>query len=246
MRRENPGIIGLIAVFLIATLSCAKREAGTFSASENKNLSAAVEEWPGDLDDRLAVRVIPEALAAEVERRNIDRDVIGRDNWTKMKSVSQAFRESGLTGVSEGIYLPRAVQRELFLKIAEAKAIPPDIKLVLQDIIIQYYFFTYYYDHGGPREQEFAPEDKAFLDGLGVEYVWVEPAAQNYYQHTFLRKLMHVFSETTWGRAYREIYRRTGFRDVPAVDAGEDRPVSPRWASKQRSPGRVPDNLPRF
>lgn len=37
-----------------------------------------------------------------------------------------------------------------------------------------------------PPKMEFDGEHRLFVQGLGVEYVWVEPDAQNYYQHTFL------------------------------------------------------------
>jgi len=203
------------SLFFSAIVSCAKKK-------------PSAGDWPGGLDDRRAVQVIPPALAAEVEAGNLHRDVIGLDNWSRMLAVSKDVRENGLTAVSEARYLPLAAQREVFHGVATAESIAPDLKLALQDILIQYYFFTYYYDRGGPRETEFGAADKEFLDGLGVEYVWVEPAAQNYYQHTFLKKLVADLPDSQWGRLYAEIYRRTGFRDVPAADVEREGPPGGR------------------
>ena len=173
-------------------------------------------------DSVFDVKSIPEDLAAEVRANMAIMKVIGIDNWAKILGVSKMVREEGLTGIAQSKYLPFAVQRKLVRDIEKAASIPPASKLLLQDFLIQYYFFTYYYHHQNPRRKSFIGEHKTFLDGLKVAYVWIEPAGQNYYQHTFLKKLVQKYPETKWGKYYLEIYDVTGFEEIPEETEGEE------------------------
>jgi hypothetical protein len=173
-------------------------------------------------DSIFDLKSIPAEFAAEVRGNAGAMKVIGADNWSRIMDVSKMVREEGLTGVAQSKYLSFAAQRKLFRDIEKSASIPPDTKLLLQDFLIQYYFFTYYYHHQNPRRRSFVGEHKAFLDGLKVEYVWIEPAGQNYYQHTFLKKLVQKYPEAKWGKYYKEIYYVTGFEEIPRESEGEE------------------------
>lgn len=174
----------------------------------------------GDGPTNCNIRMIPPGLVADVEASPRILDAIGRANWNLLVRVSRQVGDTGLTGIAEAAYMPMSAQRELFRAVRSSSAIPEDIRLVLQDLIIQYYFFTYYYHIQDPREREFRDEHRRFLQELGIEYVWVEPAAQNYYQHTFLKELVRTRPETRWGAFYRRIFDQTGFREVPGETEG--------------------------
>jgi len=77
---------------------------------------------------------------------------------------------------------------------------------------------------------------------LGVEYAWIEPAAQNYYRHTFLKRLVQSYPESRWGKFYREIYARTGFEEIPVegeAGAAEEIRDSGRMRSTVRFLGEI-------
>jgi hypothetical protein len=57
----------------------------------------------------------------------------------------------------------------------------------------------------------------------GVEFEWVEPAGENYYLHTFLRRLVREMPDTKWGRFYRAVEEETGLNDIPREGEGEER-----------------------
>jgi hypothetical protein len=167
------------------------------------------------------IRTIPAELAAQVQAAPAVVDAIGKAMWDLLRRVSNQVRDGGLTGIAEAAYMPLEAQRRLFRAVADSPAVPDDVRLVLEDLIVQYYFFTYYYDGGDPRRKEFRDESRRFLQGLGVEYAWVELAAQNYYRHTFLRTLVRTLPESRWGAFYRRIFVRTGFRELPREAEGE-------------------------
>ena len=167
------------------------------------------------------IRTIHPGLKDEIANNPSILDAIGKANWALLLKVSGQVEDGGLTGIAETSYLPLSAQREIFRAIQGSPAVPEDIRLVLQDLIIQYYFFTYYYHSQNPREQEFSGEHRRFLQDLGIEYVWIEPAAQNYYQHTFLKKLVRTLPESRWGAFYRKIFDKTGFRELPQEGEGQ-------------------------
>jgi hypothetical protein len=167
------------------------------------------------------VRTIPSSLIADIEKNPAILESVGKTNWTRLRDVSRQVETSGLTGISEQKYMPLPAQRELFHAVQNSRNIPVDIKLVLQDLIIQYYFFTYYYHSQNSTNAEFSGEHRRFLGDLGVEYVWVEPAAQNYYQHTFLKKLVQSYPESRWGKFYLKTYTKTGFKEIPLESEGQ-------------------------
>jgi len=82
-----------------------------------------------------------------------------------------------------------------------------------------------YYDHPDPREKAFLGEHKTFLENLGVEFEWVEPAGENYYLHTFLRRLVREMPDTKWGRFYRAVEDETGLNDIPHEREGKAEPA---------------------
>jgi hypothetical protein len=178
------------------------------------------------------IRTIPPDLAKEVDKNPAALSALGKDHWTKMLDVSHAIANEGLTAVAERTYLPLPVQRGVFRAVQNSKNIPEDAKLVLQDLVIQYYFLTYYFPDRDPRRDEFEEESRKFLQELGIEYLWIEPAAQNYYQHTFLRELVLRHPQSRWGRFYLPIYEETGFEEIPRESEGEA--VQP--APKKRPP----------
>lgn len=55
----------------------------------------------------------------------------------------------GPTGVAERKYTSFPVQSEFLRPVRDSRAIPEDIKFVLQDLIIQYYIFTYHFSISG-------------------------------------------------------------------------------------------------
>lgn len=55
----------------------------------------------------------------------------------------------GPTGVAERKYTSFPVQSEFLRPVRDSRAIPEDIKFVLQDLIIQYYIFTYHFSVSG-------------------------------------------------------------------------------------------------
>jgi hypothetical protein len=166
------------------------------------------------------IRTIPPGLGAEIEKNPAMLNSIGKEEWTRLRDVSHQVEEGRLTGISEQKYIPFPAQRELFHVVRNSHNISADIKLVLQDLIIQYYFFTYYYHFQNLRNQEFGGEHGRFIQALGVDYVWIEPAAQNYYQHRFLKELVQSYPESRWGKFYLEIYRKTGFLEIPSEEEG--------------------------
>jgi hypothetical protein len=161
------------------------------------------------------IRTIPPGLAEEIEKNPAILNSIGTASWIHLRQVSKQVQDGGFTGISEHKYLALSKQRELFADVTNSPNIPADIKLILEDIIIQYYFLTYYYHFQDPRKQEFEGEHRRFLQDLGAEYRWIEPAGQNYYQHTFLKRLVREHRKSPWGKFYQEVYGRTGFREPP-------------------------------
>jgi len=180
---------------------------------------AGVEARPAA--DDFNIRTVPPGLVEQIEGEPALLGAVGKTNWELLLRVSRQVAEEGLSAIAESAYMPRPAQRELFRAVRRSPAIPEDVRLVLQDLIVQYYVFTYYYDAADAREREFRGEDLSFLQGLGIEYVWIEPAAQNYYQHTFLKELVRTLPDSRWGMFYRPIFAETGFREVPREGEGE-------------------------
>jgi hypothetical protein len=169
------------------------------------------------------INVLPREFVQIVERSPNILNVVGLEYWEKILDVSNAVENEGLMGVSEKIYLPLGIQRLIIEKVRTAAGVPEDVRFVLLDALTQYYVYTYYYDHPDPREKAFLGEHKTFLENLGVEFEWVEPAGENYYLHTFLRRLVREMPDTKWGRFYRAVEEETGLNDIPREGEGEER-----------------------
>jgi hypothetical protein len=171
------------------------------------------------------INVLPREFVQIVEQSPNILNVLGLEYWKKILDVSNAVQNEGLMGVSEEIYLPLGIQRLIIEKVRTAAGVPEDVRFVLLDALTQYYVYTYYYEHPDPRQKAFLGEHKAFLDNLGVEFEWVEPAGENYYLHTFLRRLVRELPDTKWGRFYRAVKEETGLNDISREREGEAEPA---------------------
>jgi hypothetical protein len=161
---------------------------------------------------------MPPEFVAQVEATPEVMQLIGHNNWDKMIFVSSGVSQNGLFAISEKRYIELSVQRALFQRIIASK-LADEVRLLLQDFVMQYYFFTLNYLGANKANRiGLSTEDEAFIKRNGVEYTWVEQAGLNYYTHTFLKQLAREQPKTKWGSYYAKIEAQSGLDELPSGD----------------------------
>jgi hypothetical protein len=159
---------------------------------------------------------IPDEIITFVRNDSILNRYLTINEIDRIDFVSKGVLNKGLSGVSEAKYLSFREQRSIINKLLKAKDVDPVIRLVVIDALIQFYFYTYYYNNSGPSGKEFPSEHKLFFDKLHISYRWHEFAGCNMYSHTYLLKLIKLKdSGNKWLKYYKSLYKKTKFDDWP-------------------------------
>lgn len=150
-----------------------------------------------------------------VESDSLFIKVLTKSNFQKIKKMSDYVIESDgtLTAVKDTLYLNLETQMKLINDVIKY-GLRKDIKLIILDLLTQYFFLTYYYSNDG----DFIEPYKSFLKNLKVEYKFLEQANQNLYQHTFLLKFVLSNEQSYFYKYYKNIYQKTNFDETPKGD----------------------------
>jgi hypothetical protein len=161
------------------------------------------------------IHSIPDNFPQSVVRSLKDLKIIEENDWNKIIKISKIVVESkgGLSGIAPKSYLGLKRQREIIRNLKKSN-IQNEYKLILIDVLVQYYFYTYYYDH----HSDFDSSSLSFLNNIEADFRYCEPAGQNYYLHTFLKQLMTEYPDSKAAEIYRGIYNNNHFDDFPKGD----------------------------
>lgn len=154
-------------------------------------------------------------LISQIEKESKIIKIITPHNWEKIKSLSDRIVNSkgDILSISDSFYLSINKQVEIINSLAFARFNSIQ-KEILLDLLISYFFLTYYYRYQG----DFFDLYKYFLAKLKVDYKFSEQANRNYYTHNYLKNVLSSKENDTLVKYYKKIYNQTKFDEFPKGD----------------------------